>query len=154
MVLIRECGILFRGFTIVNSQYHDFGASIKDKDLRSGLLTAIINFSEVAFAHSLEYIEGKKKSLIFTQDKILSADGEGVSELIISYIIMGKVKHIDKERERIVPELKKLLLLFKEKYKNKNLAHVSEFQEFKQEIDNLFGEEGKTVDQRLKGSFF
>ncbi|GAG85415.1 unnamed protein product [marine sediment metagenome] len=108
----------------------------------------------MAFAHSLEYIEGKKKSLIFTQDKILSTDGEGVPELIISYIIMGKVKHIDKERERIVPELKKLLLLFKEKYKNKNLAHVSEFQEFKQEIDNLFGEEGKTVDQRLKGSFF
>ncbi len=154
MVLIRECGILFRGFTIINSQYHDFGTNIKDKDLRSGLLTAIINFSEAAFSHSLEYIEGKKKSLIFTQDKILSADGEDVSELIISYIIMDKVKHIDKVKERIVPELKKLLLLFKEKYKNKNLSHVSEFQEFKQEIDNLFGEEGKTVDQRLKGSFF
>lgn len=154
MVLIRECGILFRGFTIINSQYHDFGTNIKDKDLRSGLLTAIINFSEVAFSHSLEYIEGKKKSLIFTQDKILSTDGQDVSEIIISYIIMDKVKHIDKVKERIVPELKKLLLLFKEKYKNKNLSHVSEFQEFKQEIDNLFGEEGKTVDQRLKGSFF
>lgn len=154
MVLIRECGILFRGFTIINSQYHDFGTNIKDKDLRSGLLTAIINFSEAAFSHILEYIEGKKKSLIFTQDKILSTDGEDASEIIISYLIMDKVKHIDKEKERIVPELRKLLLLFKEKYKNKNLSHVSEFQEFKQEIDNLFGEEGKTVDQRLKGSFF
>jgi len=154
MVLIRECGILFRGFTIVNSQYHDFGASIKDKDLRSGLLTAIINFSEVAFSHSLEYIEGKKKSLIFTQDKILSSDGEDVSEIIISYIIMDKVKHIDKVKERIIPELKILLLLFKEKYEKKNLSHVSEFQEFKQEIDNLYGEEGKNIEQRLKGSFF
>jgi len=154
MVLIRECGILFRGFTIVNSQYHDFGASIKDKDLRSGLLTAIINFSDAAFSHSIEYIEGKKKSLIFTQDKILSTDVEDVSEIIISYIIMDKVKDLDKKKEKIVPELRKLLLLFKEKYKNKNLAHVSEFQEFKKEIDNLFGEEGKTIEQRLKGSFF
>lgn len=154
MVLIRECGILFRGFNIVNSQYHDFGASIKDKDLRSGLLTAIINFSDAAFSHSIEYIEGKKKSLIFTQDKILSTDVEDVSEIIISYIIMDKVKDLDKKKERIVPELRKLLLLFKEKYKNKNLAHVSEFQEFKQEIDNLFGKEGETIEQRLKGSFF
>jgi len=155
MALIRECGILFRGFTLINSQYHDFGSTVKDKDLRSGLLTAIINFSDVAFStQSLEYIEGKKKALIFTHEKILSSDSNNIPEIMISYVIIDKEKEIDKEKKKFVPELKKLLLLFKEKYEKHNLTRVSIFQDFKQEIDNLFGEEGKTVDQRLKGSFY
>ncbi len=155
MGLIRECGLLFRGFTLISSQYHDFGATVMDIDLRNGLLTAIINFTDVAFAtQSLEYIEGKKKIIYFIEDSISSIDSGENEEQIIAYVIGDKEKKVDKERRKIIPLLKKVLNVFKEKHNEKNLSHVSEFEDFKKDIDEVFGEAGTSVDQRLKGLFF
>jgi hypothetical protein len=154
MGLIRECGLLFRGYTLINSQYHEFGSSVKDKDLRSGLLTAIIDFSGAAFStSSLEYIEGKKKVIFFTRDSIFSGD-EKEKERILAYVIADKDKNVDKEREKIIPDLKKLLTRFVEQFNGSNLSYVSEFERFKKEIDEVFGAAGTSVDQRLKGVFY
>lgn len=156
MGLIRECGLLFRGYTLISSQYHDFGSTIDDQDLRSGLLTAIIDFSEVAFStsQSIEYIEGKKKVIYFTSENISSMDGRAEKESIIAYVIQDKEKKVDKEREKVIPMLKKVLFKFIEKFDGKNLSYVSEFEDFGKEIDEVFGVAGTSVDQRLKGVFF
>ena len=155
MGLIRECGLLFRGFTLITSQYHDFGSTIDDKDLRSGLLTAIIDLSDVAFStQSIEYIEGKKKVIYFTSEKISSIDSSATKEQIIAYVIQDKEKNVDKERTKIIPMLKKVLTKFIEKFDGTNLSYVSEFESFKKDIDEIFGEAGTSVDQRLKGVLF
>ena len=154
MGLIRECGLLFRGYTLINSQYHEFGSSVKDKDLRSGLLTAIIDFSGAAFSKSaLEYIEGKKKVIFFTRD-LITSENEKEKESILAYVIADKDKNVDKERENIIPDLKKLLVRFIEKYNGENLSYVSEFEHFKKDIDEFFGVAGTSVDQRLKDIFY
>ena len=46
-MVIREAGLLFRGFTLINGFYHQTSDEPIDKDLRSGLLTAMLNFAEV-----------------------------------------------------------------------------------------------------------
>ena len=74
-MVIREAGILFRGFTLVNGLYHQTSGDRIDNDLRSGLLTAILNFAENAFSTELvEYFEGRKFCIAFKEDKIMAQD--------------------------------------------------------------------------------
>ena len=75
-MVIREVGLLFRGFTLVKKSYHKTTLGKIDADLRSGLLTALLNFAETAFSTgSVEYFQGNRFTIAFINAKILSDDG-------------------------------------------------------------------------------
>jgi len=154
-MVIRESGILFRGFTLVFARYHQTSDDKIDKDLRSALLTALLNFAESAFAKdSIEYFEMKRYAISFVESKIRSED-DPETEPIIAYVILDKEKKMDKHLSKVViPALKEALRQFKEQFEGKNLSEISQFQNFKAKLDEIFGSETKTIDERLKGTLF
>ncbi|MFX1302458.1 MAG: hypothetical protein ACFFBV_01075 [Promethearchaeota archaeon] len=153
-MVIREAGLLFRGFTLVKKSYHKTTKGKIDTDLRSGLLTAILNFAQSTFSKDIvEYFEGKKFLIAFIEDKI-EAEDSFEPELIISYAILDKEKKIEKYIHKVVrPLLKEVLKEFKLLNTGKNLSEISQFKEFKQNLDSIFGTDTQTIDQKLKGLF-
>jgi len=153
-MVVREAGLLFRGFTLVKKSYHKSTIGKIDTDLRSGLLTAILNFAQSTFSKDLvEYFEGKKFLIAFTEDKINSKDSFE-PELLISYVILDKEKRIEKYIRKIIrPLLKQMSKEFKSLNTGKNLSEVSQFKKFKQHLDKIFGTDTETVDQKLKRIF-
>ena len=154
-MVIREVGLLFRGFTLVKKSYHKTTLGKIDTDLRSGLLTALLNFAETIFATgAVEYFEGNRYTLAFINEKIL-ADDSIEPELLVSYAIIDKQKKIDKYVSKIIhPLLTKVAKEFKAQNEGKNLSEISQFKIFKKNFDEIFGSDTKNVDQKLKGLFF
>ncbi len=153
-MVVREAGLLFRGFTLVKKSYHITTKGKIDTDLRSGLLTAILNFAQSTFSKDLvEYFEGKKFLIAFIEDEITGEDSFE-PELLISYAILDKVKRIEKYIRKIIqPLLKQVSKEFKTLNTGKNLSEVSQFKPFKQNLDRIFGTDTQTIDQKLKGVF-
>lgn len=154
-MIIREAGLLFRGFTLIKASYHKTSSDKIDTDLRSALLTALLNFAENAFSTKIvEYLEFSKKFVIaFTEDKIQSID-DHEQEAIITYAIIDKEKKIDKVISNIVlPSLKEVSKQFILIYNGKNLSEVGQFKTFRKIMDEIFGFDVKTIDQRAKGLF-
>ena len=151
-MVVREAGLLFRGFTLVKKSYHKTSMGKIDTDLRSGLLTAILNFAQSTFSKDLvEYFEGKKFLITFFEDQIL-AESSFEPELIISYAILDKERKIEKYIRKIIqPLLKKVLKEFKSLHSGKNLSEVSQFKTFKENLDRIFGTDTQTIDQKLRG---
>ena len=151
-MVVREAGLLFRGFTLVKKSYHKTSMGKIDTDLRSGLLTAILNFAQSTFSKDLvEYFEGKKFLITFLEDQILAEDSFE-PELIISYAILDKERKIEKYIRKIIqPLLKKVLKEFKSLHSGKNLSEVSQFKTFKENLDRIFGTDTQTIDQKLRG---
>jgi len=154
-MVIREVGLLFRGFTLVKKSYHKTTLGKIDSDLRSGLLTALLNFAETAFSTgSVEYFQGNRFTIAFINAKIL-ADDSVEPELLISYAIIDKQKRIDKYVNKLVnPLLIKVVENFKAQYEGKNLSEVSQFKIYKKTLDIIFGSNTKKVDQKLDGLFY
>ena len=154
-MVIREAGLLFRGFTLVKKSYHKSTLGKIDTDLRSGLLTAILNFAETAFSNDfIEYFEGKKYVIAFRNNEITAEDSME-PELLISYAIMDKEKRIEKYIHKVVqPILKMIVEEFKSKYEGRNLSEVTQFKNFKETLDKMFGTDTENVDQKLKGTFY
>lgn len=154
-MVIRECGLLFRGYTLIYENYHKTSEEKIDNDLRSGLLTALLNFAEISFASSsVEYFEMKKFVIAFIDDTILSKDGEA-PEPLITYAILDKEKKIDKHISRvIIPSLREITGAFKEKYEGENLSEISLFREFKKTIEKVLGTDIENLEQKLKDTFF
>ncbi len=154
-MVIREAGLLFRGFTLVKKSYHKTTLGKIDTDLRSGLLTALLNFAETAFSTgSVEYFEGNKFTLVFINEKILAEDSVE-PELLVSYAIIDKQKKIEKYIYRSVhPLLNKVAKEFKAQNEGKNLSEISQFKIFKKNLDEIFGSDTKNVDQKLRGLFY
>ncbi len=154
-MVILEAGILYRGFTIVSANYHQHEGNEIDTDLRSGLLTAILSYGQIAFSRDkVEYLEGDKFVIAFTQDKILGDEAYGL-ETLIAYAILDKEKKIDRVVKKLItPLLKQVMVQFKEKVKGKNLSEISQFRPFKKEIDKIFGSVTQTLDQSINGTFF
>ena len=154
-MVIREVGLLFRGFTLVKKSYHKTTLGKIDADLRSGLLTALLNFAETAFSTgSVEYFQGNRFTIAFMNAKILSDDSRE-SELLVSYAIIDKKKKVDKYVNKIVnPLLMKVAKEFKSQNEGKNLSEVSQFKIFKKSLDIIFGSSTKKIDQKLDGLFF
>ncbi|MFW9820504.1 MAG: hypothetical protein ACFFE5_12905 [Candidatus Thorarchaeota archaeon] len=149
-MVVREAGLLFRGFTLVKKSYHKTTLGKIDSDLRSGLLTAILDFAQSTFS-KVEYFEGKKFLITFTDEKIISDDGFE-PELLVSYAILDREKKIEKYIHKIIqPLLKKMLTEFKTQNAGKNLSEVSQFKDFKNSLDNIFGTDTQTLDQKLRG---
>jgi len=156
-MVIRECGILFRGFTLVYESYHKTAGEEIDNDLRSGLITAFLAFAKTAFAKNLvEYFEMNKFIIAFIEDKIMSRDNSTEEpEVLITYAILDKEKKIDKYISKVViPRLEEITKKFKAKYEGKTLSEMSQFIIFKDVIKDIWKEDIKTVDQRLKGPLF
>ncbi len=155
IMVIREAGLLFRGFTLVKKSYHKTTLGKIDTDLRSGLLTALLNFAETAFSTgSVEYFEGSKFTLAFINEKILAEDSVE-PELLVSYAIIDKQKNIDKYVYKSVhPLLNKVAKEFKAQNEGKNLSEISQFKIFKKNLDEIFGSDTKNVDQKLRGLFY
>ena len=153
-MVVREAGLLFRGFTLVKKSYHKSTIGKIDTDLRSGLLTAILNFAQSTFSKDVvEYFEGKKFLIAFTEDEI-NAEDSYEPELLISYAILDKEKRIEKYIRKIIrPLLKQMSKEFKTLNTGKNLSEISQFKDFKLNLDNIFGSDTKTVDQKLKRLF-
>jgi hypothetical protein len=154
-MVVREAGVMFRGYNIVKKSYHKATLGKIDTDLRSGLLTALINFAETAFSiDKVEYFEGKKYVIAFINREISSEDSIE-PELLISYAILDKEKKVDKFIQKIIlPQLYKVADQFIEQNKMKNLSEVSQFKYFKQNLDKIFGSDSKNVDQKLEGLFY
>ena len=153
-MVIREAGLLFRGFTLINGFYHQTSDDPIDKDLRSGLLTAMLNFAETAFSSELiEYFEGSKYVVAFTNDKIMAEDSID-PEPLTAYSILDKEKKIDKFIHKVlIPLLKRVIEEFKINHEGKNLSEISQFRNFKTNLDNIFGMQTQKLDQRFKGIF-
>jgi hypothetical protein len=151
-MVVREAGLLFRGFTLVKKSYHKTSLGKIDTDLRSGLLTALLNFAQSTFSKDIvEYFEGKKFIIAFTEGEILSEDGLE-PELLISYAILDKEKKIEKYIRKIIhPMLEKVLKEFRSSNLGKNLSEVSQFKDFKNALDKIFGTDTQTIDQKLRG---
>lgn len=154
-MVIREVGLLFRGFTLVKKSYHKTTLGKIDTDLRSGLLTALLNFAETIFATgAVEYFEGNKFTLAFINEKILANDSVE-PELLVSYAIIDKQKKIDKYVYKIIhPLLIKVVKEFKAQNEGKNLSEISQFKIFKKTFDEIFGSDTKNIDQKLRGLFY
>ena len=153
-MVVRETGLLFRGFTLVKKSYHKSTKGKIDTDLRSGLLTAILNFAQSTFSKDVvEYFEGKKFLIAFTEDKIKAEDSYE-PELLISYVILDKEKRIEKYIRKIIqPLLKQMTKKFKSLNTGKNLSEVTQFKDFKPYLDEFFGSDTKTIAQKLKKLF-
>jgi len=151
-MVVREAGLLFRGFTLVKKSYHKTSMGKIDTDLRSGLLTAILNFAQSTFSKDLiEYFEGKKFLITFREDSIMS-DDSFEPELLISYAILDKEKKIEKYIHKVIqPILTNVLEEFKSLNIGKNLSEVSQFKEFKKNLDIFFGTDTQTIDEKLRG---
>ena len=154
-MVIREAGLLFRGFTLVKKSYHKTTLGKIDSDLRSGLLTALLNFAETAFSTgSVEYFQGNRFTIAFINANIL-ADDSVEPELLISYAIIDKRKRIDKYVNKLVnPLLIKVAEVFKAQNEGKNLSEISQFKIFKNTLDVIFGSNTKKIDQKLDGLFY
>jgi hypothetical protein len=154
-MVIREVGLLFRGFTLVKKSFHKTTIGKIDADLRSGLLTALLNFAETAFSTgSVEYFQGNRFTIAFINAKILS-DDSNEPELLVSYAIIDRQKKIDKYIRKIAnPLLIKVAQEFKSQNEGKNLSEVSQFKNFKQSLDKIFGSNTKKIDQKLDGLFY
>jgi len=154
-MVIREVGLLFRGFLLVKKSYHKTTLGKIDSDLRSGLLTALLNFAETAFSTgSVEYFQGNRFTIAFINANIL-ADDSVEPELLISYAIVDKQKKVDKYIKKLVnPLLTKVAEHFKAQYEGKNLSEVSQFKIYKKTLDVIFGSNTKKVDQKLAGLFY
>ncbi len=152
-MVIREAGLLFRGYSLVNATYHTTSHEEIDTDLRSGLLTALLSFAEGVFkTGGVEYFELKKFIIAFVPDEIVSADTG--SESLLCYAILDKEKKVDKYINKIIiPSLQEIIKEFKSRHGGKNLSEVSQFQKFGLVIEKIFGDDRKTVDQKFKGIF-
>ncbi|MFX1280569.1 MAG: hypothetical protein ACFFA3_14425 [Promethearchaeota archaeon] len=153
-MVVREAGLMFRGFTLVKKTFHKTDKGKIDIDLRSGLLEAIMSFAETAFRKSsVEYFQGRKFIIVFTKEQTMSNDGIE-PESITSYAILDREKKIEKYINKIIqPLLKNVLDEFLLINKGKNLSEVSQFKDFKSRIEEIYGTDTKTVDQKLKGIF-
>ena len=68
---------------------------------------------------------------------------------------LSSQKKIEKSIHKVIqPSLKKIIYKFKSMYDGKNLSHISQFKDFKNELDRIFGSDTKTIDQKLKGTYF
>jgi len=95
-----------------------------------------------------------EKFLISFKQDVITADDSFEPELLISYAILDKEKRIEKYTRKIIqPLLKDVINQFKSLNTGKNLSEVSQFKGFKQYLDNIFGSDTQTVDQKLKGVF-
>lgn len=153
-MVVREAGIIFRGFNLVNAKYHQTSANKVDSDLRSSLITALLNFCEGAFSSpDVEYFELKKFSISFTKSKIQPTDSEEPENLIV-YAIFDSEKNTEKYIRKVLkPVLQSIAQTFIQENEGKNLSEITQFRSFKSTFDEIFGDLRHTLDNKFESIF-
>ena len=65
---------------------------------------------------------------------------------------MDKEKKIEKYIHKIIqPLLNKVITQFKSNFEGKSLSEVSQFKNFKENLDKIFGTDTQTIDQKMRG---
>ena len=69
------------------------------------------------------------------------------------------LENVWRKRDKYIKKILKPLLTnvvseFKKKNNGKNLSEVSQFKDFKETLDQIFGSDTQNVDQKLKGLFY
>ena len=143
---------MVRGYPLVYTTYHQTGSYQIDIVLRSGLLSGILTFVESAYkTEIIEFIEMKNYTIAFKSGKIQEKKTIG-PEPIIAYAILDKEKKLDNFiSKNVTPFLQKILNQFILKYTGRNLSEVTQFAEFKQNLDRVFGLESKSTEEKFKG---
>jgi hypothetical protein len=154
-MVIREAGIMFRGFNLVSAKYHQTNKKEVDSDLRSSLITALLTFCEGAFTSGeIEYFELKKYAITFNKLQIKPHDSEEPEDLIV-YAIIDQESKMEKYINKVMkPIIRNAGLKFIKQYEGSNLSEISQFKPFRKELDNVFGTLTHKMDQKLDGVFF
>ncbi len=154
-MVVREAGLLFRGFKLVSKIYYQTGVIQLDEDVRNALLTALIGFAKSAFStKNLEYFEGNKFAIAFIEDKIQPMDSIEL-ESLMAYAIFDKEKKLESYVAKVLqPLLKEVIFQFKQQYGMENLSNVSKFKNFEENLQKIFGMEAKKLEDRLHGVFY
>lgn len=151
-MVIREVGIMIRGYPLVYSSYHQTGGRQIDVVLRSGLLSGILTFIEVAYkTETIEFIESKKYTIAFKASKIEGRNSTQ-PEAIVAYAILDKEQKVDKFiSKNVAPFLLKVLKQFISKFTGRNLSEVTQFKSFRENLDKTFILESKSTEDKFKG---
>ena len=148
-MVVREVGVIYRGFSLTEAKYHEIDGKTIDKDIRTALLATIKNFAQVAFCvNALEYFEGNKYVIAFIETKIQDK-GSLVKESLIGYAILDRQRKLDRRiNKEIIPLLSQALFNFKSMYEGRILSEVTQFEEFKGNLNDLFFKKSLTLDQK------
>jgi len=115
---------------------------------KSAYISGILSFAE-KLSSQVEYFEMKKKHITFKKDNINNED-------IYAYIILDKEKNFGKVFDKTIkPVLEEIIKAFKSKYNKMNsFTDVSQFDEFKDILDEKVEELTKSRFQALKDKIF
>jgi hypothetical protein len=115
---------------------------------KSAYISGILSFAE-KLSSQVEYFEMKKKHITFKKDQINNED-------IYAYIILDKEKNFGKVFDKTIkPLLEEIIKAFKSKYSKMNsFTDVSQFDEFKEVLDEKVEELTKSRFQALKDKLF
>lgn len=115
---------------------------------KSAYISGILSFAE-KLSSQVEYFEMKKKHITFKKDQINDED-------IYAYIILDKEKNFGKIFDKTIkPLLEEIIKAFKSKYSKMNsFTDVSQFDEFKEVLDEKVEELTKSRFQALKDKLF
>ena len=154
-MVIFESGLIFRDQNILKSDYIQKSAIEIYQVIRNELVVSLLNLVEEAFLTDfIDYLGGKKYIIAFIEDKIIAKD-TNEPELLIAYCIVDNKKKIDKYIKKVaVPLLRKTIEQFKMQFKFVNMSDLSQLNSFKKDIDDILGDETKTIDQKLRDQLF
>ena len=154
-MVIYEAGLLFRDQSILKSVYIQKSAVEIYQIIRNELVLSLLNLVEEAFITDfIDYLGGKNYIIAFIEEKIIAKD-TNKPELLIAYCIVNNKKKIDKYIKKVaVPLLRKTIERFKMQFKLVNISDLSQLSSFKKDLDDILGDETKTIDQKLRDQLF
>ena len=153
-MVIREAGIMIRGFPVVYSTYHQTKGERKiDIVLRSALLSGILSFLQSTSKYDVEYIESNKYTIAFKKGLIQSNQPID-PDIIVAYVILDKEKKVDAFiSKKVIPQLNKVLNLFIKYHSGKNFSNVKLFWSFRKVLDRYFLVDSKSSEEKFKTTF-
>ncbi|MHA1733760.1 MAG: hypothetical protein ACTSU5_17575 [Promethearchaeota archaeon] len=150
-MVVREVGILFRGFNIVHREYTPVDSDV-DKDLRAGMFTAILSFCSEGFGDEvLDCLSFHKYTMVFSSCQIVPTDlHSDRAETLVAYAIVDKEKSKGAVK-KLKKKLAKILDRFKSEFvqKVKTYSEITQFKGFEFTLDGFFKSE-KHAETRLK----
>ena len=139
---LYEIGIVFRGFILVSYEFKKIekrdNVSKVSMDLRGGFISAITLFAKTAFNNlSLEYLESASILFIFKALEIQAAQSSVKEPVILYGLVDKKKKDTDKFVKKFLEKIDPILNLFITRYSNKDLAEITQFKPFQNEIKDF-----------------
>jgi hypothetical protein len=151
-MLIREVGIILEGIPLIYVDYHKSTVEDVDNVSKGALINSILQFAESAIS-SLESFESNKYHMIFQKGKMHTERRTEESNLI-AYIILDREESYNrKEKKKLKELLESILDTFVERYDGADDTEISQFRDFKSEINRILGSLTKTLDDKVSSLF-